>query len=128
MPDAHSSAFWTSVAGQTYKAVGMQQLVDAIRATGAQQPIVVGGLAYANDLSGWLSHQPTDPIHELAASLHVYNFNACGTVSCWNSQVAPVAAKVPVVTGEFDESDCAQTFDKTYMTYCRWRRCTEAAA
>ena len=90
---------------QTYTAVGMQALVDAIRATGASQPILLGGLSYANDLSGWLAHEPTDPDHQLAASFHNYEGEACSTLSCWNDEIAPVAAQVPVVTGEFDEND-----------------------
>jgi endoglucanase len=56
----------------TYTAVGMQALVDAIRSTGASQPIILGGLSYANDLSGWLAHEPVDPDHQLGASFHNY--------------------------------------------------------
>jgi hypothetical protein len=101
-----------------YTAVGMQALVNAIRATGARQPIMVGGLAYANDLSGWLAHEPNDPLGQLAASFHVYQGEACATQACWDQQVAPVAAQVPVVTGEFDQDVCApSTFDNDYMTW-----------
>jgi endoglucanase len=115
VPDARDGT--TPVAGQTYAAVGMQQLVNAIRATGATNPILVGGLAYANDLTGWLANEPNDPDHQLAASVHVYNGNDCSSVSCWNSQLAPVAAQVPLVTGEFDESDCSENFDDSYMNW-----------
>lgn len=180
MPDDHSVAFWTSVAGafqsnpavlfdafnepyspaangnstlsvswscwldggcqvpvanqdgtiddsDTYTAVGMQALVTAIRATGATQPILLGGLSYANDLSGWLAYEPTDPDGQLAASFHNYYGESCDTTSCWNSTIATVAAQVPVVTGEFDQGyDCADpptgpssltTFDQTYMDW-----------
>jgi endoglucanase len=107
---------------QTYTAVGMQPLVDAIRATGASQPILLGGVAYANDLSGWIAHEPTDPDHQLAASFHNYEGEACSTLSCWNGVIAPVAAQVPVVTGEFDENDDCPTygddgFDQAYMDW-----------
>ncbi len=107
---------------QTYTAVGMQALVNAIRATGASQPILLGGLAYANDLSGWLAHEPTDPDHQLGASFHNYEGEACSTLSCWNEQIAPVVAQVPVVTGEFDEDEDCPTygddgFDQTYMDW-----------
>jgi endoglucanase len=37
--------------------------------------ILLGGLAYSNDLTGWLAHRPTDPTGNLAAAVHVYNFN-----------------------------------------------------
>jgi endoglucanase len=105
---------------QTYTAVGMQTLVDAIRATGASQPILVGGLAYANDLSGWLADEPTDPDDQLAASFHNYEGELCATLSCWTDEVAPVAAQVPVVTGEFDENQCpaaGDDFDQSYMDW-----------
>src|SRR5690606_11791424 len=35
-----------------YQSVGMQALVDAIRATGARNIVVVGGLEWAYDLTG----------------------------------------------------------------------------
>jgi endoglucanase len=110
----------------TYTAVGMQALVTAIRNTGARQPILVGGLDYANDLTGWVSHAPDDPLNQEAASFHNYMGKACDAVSCWNSQIAPVAANVPVVTGEFDEDNYAEptcqntapsTFDQDFMTW-----------
>jgi hypothetical protein len=101
----------------TWKLTGMQQLVDAVRATGAKQPIMLGGLAYANDLSGWLAHMPHDPESQLVASVHVYNWNPCKDAACFDAQIAPVAAMVPVVTGEFGEGDCADTFMNNYMTW-----------
>jgi len=95
----------TPVLGQSYTAVGMQAVVDAIRGAGARQPILLGGLDYANDLSGWLAHEPLDPLGQLAASFHAYQGKACEPESCWDGTIASVAAQVPVVTGEFDE-DC----------------------
>src|SRR5262249_24140159 len=74
----------------TSTAVGVQALVTRIRGTGAHQPIMVGGLAYANDLSGWLAHEPNDPLGQLAASFHVYQGEACSAQACWDQQVAPV--------------------------------------
>jgi endoglucanase len=117
VPDANDSA-QTPNDAQIYDAVGMQAMVDAIRATGAHQPILLGGLSYANDLSGWLSHEPTDPLGQLAASFHNYQGETCSTQACWDAQVAPVAAQVPVVTGEFDQDVCSpSTFDTDYMTW-----------
>jgi len=51
-----------------YRAAGMQQLLDAVRLSGAQQPVLAGGRAYARDLSGWLEHRPVDPAGQLVAS------------------------------------------------------------
>src|ERR1700761_2195556 len=102
---------------QTYTAVGMQAIVDAIRSAGAHQPILLAGLAHGNDLSGWLANMPSDPLRQLGASFHVYQPNPCVTTSCWDSTVAPVAAAVPTTTIEFSESDCTQTFDDSVMAW-----------
>jgi endoglucanase len=96
--------------GISYPVAGMQQLVNAVRNAGANNVIMLGGEEYANDLTGWLQYEPTDPDHNLVASWHSYNFNACNTQSCWTSQVAPVIAAVPVIAGEIGENDCAGTY------------------
>jgi hypothetical protein len=95
----------------------MQSLVNAVRSTGAGNVIIVGGLRWANDLTQWLAHEPADPDHNLAASWHSYNFNACNTVACWDSQIAPVIASVPVVVGEMGQNDCADTYISPLMTW-----------
>jgi hypothetical protein len=92
--------------GLPYETAGMQDLVDAVRGTGATNILLLGGLEWANDLREWLTYKPTDPANNLAASWHSYSFNACATVSCWDAQVAPVAQQVPVVLGEFGQDDC----------------------
>jgi endoglucanase len=99
------------------QAVGMQTLVNSVRATGATQPIMVEPLGWGGDLSGWLANEPTDPDQSLVASLHLYNPSGCNTLSCWNSVIAPVAAKVPVVTGELGEYDCTSSFIDSYMAW-----------
>lgn len=93
-------------AGIGYRVAGMQSLVDAVRSTGADNVIMLGGLAWANDLTRWLSYQPADPDHDLIASWHSYNFNACHVRSCWASQVARVIARVPVIAGEIGDRGC----------------------
>jgi hypothetical protein len=104
-----------------YEAAGMQRLVDAVRATGARQPLMLTGLAYGNDLSQWLAHRPADPVGALVAGFHLYNFNACVDTACWDRTVAPVAAQVPVVTGELGENDCSASFITRYMDWADGR-------
>ncbi|WP_210584938.1 cellulase family glycosylhydrolase [Streptomyces sp. GESEQ-35] len=103
--------------GIGYEVAGMQDLVDAVRATGARNVILAGGLAYSNDLSQWLTYKPTDPAGNLAAAWHVYNFNSCANESCWNSTLAPVAAQVPLVAGEIGENTCAHSFIDQVMKW-----------
>ena len=92
--------------GLPYEAAGMQSLVNAVRATGATNILMLGGLEWANDMREWLTYKPTDPQNNLAASWHSYSNNACATQSCWDSQVAPVAQQAPVVIGEFGQDGC----------------------
>jgi endoglucanase len=99
-----------------YQIAGMQQLVTAIRAGGATQPIMLGGIDYSNNLTEWLTHEPTDPDGQLIASWHNYQGNACDT-TCWNTTIAGVAAVVPVVAGETGETDGASTYLTTFLDW-----------
>lgn len=112
----------------TYQMAGMQQMLDAVRSTGANQPVMAGGLNWAGDPCGihdygklsscaWLKYEPTDPDHQIIDSFHTYNWTACTTVSCWNASVAPVARDVPVVTGELGEKDCSANYIDQYMSW-----------
>jgi Cellulase (glycosyl hydrolase family 5)/FG-GAP-like repeat len=121
-----------STSDGTWLTAGMTQLVNVVRATGATQPIMLGGLSYASDLSQWLAYAPVDPIKgpaQLVASYHSY----CGppgtsTVAACQAAlnsieagewpvVSGVAKSVPVVTGEFGEYDCATTYVTPYMAF-----------
>jgi len=91
--------------GTNYQVAGMQELVTAIRAVGAPNVILLSGLQYSNTLSSWLTYKPGDPQNNLAASWHVYPVgNPCNNTSCYNSEVAPVIASVPLVATEVGES------------------------
>ena len=103
--------------GIGYQVAGMQSMVNAVRSTGASNVLMLGGEEYANDLTDWLTYEPTDPDHNLVASWHSYNFNTCSSQSCWTSEVAPVAASVPVVAGEIGENDCADGYVTPLMNW-----------
>jgi hypothetical protein len=103
--------------GIGYQVAGMQTLVNTVRATGATNLILAGGIAYSHDLTQWLAYKPTDPTGNLAASWHVYNFNSCTTESCWNTQLTPVAAQVPLIAGEIGENTCAHGFIDQVMNW-----------
>jgi hypothetical protein len=104
-------------AGISYPVAGMQTLVNAVRSAGASNVIMLGGLAYSNDLTQWLTYKPTDPDNNLVASWHSYNFNTCSNQSCWTSQISPVIAQVPVIAGEIGENDCADSYLNPLMSY-----------
>jgi hypothetical protein len=101
----------------TYQSAGMQALVDAIRATGSTHVILLGGVQYSNALTQWLAHKPSDPLGQLGAAWHVYNFNSCRSASCWDAAPAAVAAAVPVVATEIGENDCLGGFIAPLMSW-----------
>jgi hypothetical protein len=86
--------------GVTFKAAGMKQLTKTVRNAGAKNVIMLGGLTWANHLDGWLDFVPSDPLKNLAAVWHSYDFNACNSLTCWDSTIAPILAKYPVVVTE----------------------------
>jgi hypothetical protein len=101
----------------SFQVAGMQELVTTVRNTGATNIIMIGGVSYSNSLSQWLQYKPTDPSGNLVASWHNYNFNSCVTTSCWDSQVAPVLAQVPLINGELSENDCQHTYIDSVMNW-----------
>jgi endoglucanase len=102
-----------------YAALGMQAALNAVRSTGATNVVTMSGIDYANNLSQWLQYKPNDPQGQLIAEAHIYGKNVCSTVSCFDSQIAPVAAQVPVVYGEagetYDDSSCGSSNISTIM-------------
>jgi hypothetical protein len=92
----------------TWAVAGMDDLIVAVRdptmGAGANNVVMAGGLSWSGDLSQWLQNKPNDS--NLAASFHSYNFSNCHDSSCWTSQLQPVAAQVPIITGELGERDC----------------------
>jgi endoglucanase len=103
--------------GGTWQTAGMQAMVDAVRAQGATQPLLLGGIDWANDLSGWLSHVPVDPQHQLVASVHEYSNKGCASAACWQETLAPIAERYPVVAGEVGEFDCGDQFIDQFMNW-----------
>lgn len=107
-----------------WQSVGMQSLVNTIRATGATNPILLGGLNHSSDLSQFLEYLPSDSRNQLIASFHNYyvvspkgvTFVECGP-HCWDRFIAPIAQKLPVITDELGQNDCKSTYINQYMTW-----------
>jgi endoglucanase len=100
-----------------WRAAGMQTLVDAVRSTGAGQPIIATGLNWGHDLSSWLRFRPQDPVNQLVAGFHVYNNLSCATLACWNRHVRPVTRSVPVVAAELGDKTCSGAFLSRFMNW-----------
>lgn len=101
---------------------GMGGLVSAVRSTGARNVILAADLGWSADDSPWLKHEPPDPIHQLAATFHVYRGHTlCTTEACWTRTLLPVAEKVPLIDAEFGEMQCGEPASlawlNQWMTY-----------
>lgn len=104
----------TKQGGATYDAQGMADVVETIRGAGADQPILLSGIDYANDLSRWRDLAPDDD--QLVAAFHAYDFKDC-TRRCWDEVIAPLAEEVPVLTSELGATD---PLDGFVVDYLRW--------
>lgn len=92
---------------KTFKTIGMQALVDTIRATGARNVIVAGGLDWSYDLSGVLQgYALSDPQgNGIMYSTHVYPWK-----SDWQNKFITVAEKYPIFMGEVGADEKKMTF------------------
>jgi endoglucanase len=112
----HGCRIRASGAAPAYEAAGMQSLVDAVRSTGAGQPLLLGGLNYSSDLGGWFAHAPRDPRHQLVAAEHTYGgLSPCGA-ACEKGLLA-TARRYPVLLGELGETDCAHGYIDGLMAF-----------
>jgi len=101
----------------TYKVAGMQTLVNAVRNTGANNILVLGGLQWSDSLGMWEQYKPNDTLGQTIPSWHTYNFNKCINTQCWNSDIAPLVAKYPIITTEFGENDCTGSYIDTLLPW-----------
>jgi aryl-phospho-beta-D-glucosidase BglC (GH1 family) len=114
----NTAADWTcwrdggNCADVPYTAAGMQQLVTAIRDTGATNVITVPGLAWASQFDQFAAYLPSDPARQLAADFHNYSWVSCNTASCWDTLQGQIG-NMPLFTGEVG-------FDSYIETYMSW--------
>jgi endoglucanase len=103
-----------------YMAAGMQQMLDAVRATGATNLVLAGGENWSGDLAGWAAHAPHDSGSNLAASAHVYfKPTDCMAAACYSTvqAFATATTNVPIVVGEVGEFDCAHGFIDPFLAW-----------
>jgi aryl-phospho-beta-D-glucosidase BglC (GH1 family) len=99
----------------TWRSAGMQQMLNAVRATGSTNVVLTSALSYASAIYNWLEYKPTDPAGQLGAVWHAYSVPAYpAQVDCVNmpgcsatimsSAIAIKAAGYPVVITEFGDT------------------------
>lgn len=88
----------------SYSSIGMQSLINTIRATGCKQPILLDGMSYAGDFTGFIANIPTDPLNQLGASWHRYTdwpHTSATDIGSFFATIQSVAALYPITLTEF---------------------------
>jgi len=145
MADQHSVTFWQQVAtkykgdgrvmfelynepqqiswdvwlsgGSTngFTAVGMQDLYNAVRGTGAENLVFIGGIDWAYDLSGVPGHLVNG--HNIVYVTHPYNQGG-KQPNDWDSGFGFLTASYPVMATEFgDTTGCGTSYYSTLIPY-----------
>jgi endoglucanase len=94
-----------------FTAVGMQQLYDAVRSTGANNIVIAGGLDWAFDLSGVATHL-IQGVNIMYAT-HPYGMNNWKPISSFDSKWGYLTASYPVIATEFGDGNLECTTDYT---------------
>jgi hypothetical protein len=103
--------------GQGWQAVGMQDLYDAVRATGANNLVIAGGLNWAYDLSGVPSNL-IDGYNVLYAT-HPYNNAPERLPANWERYWGFLAETQAVIATEFGDLDelCSGEFNQELIDF-----------
>ena len=90
---------------KTFEAVGMQEMLDTVRATGAKNVVVAGGLEWAYDFNGILEGRQLKDTkgNGIIYANHAYD-NKRESVFTWIASMEEATAKFPVIVSEFGGS------------------------
>ncbi|HSW96533.1 MAG TPA: cellulase family glycosylhydrolase [Candidatus Saccharimonadales bacterium] len=123
---SNSTAAWQcwlnggTCSGISFQAAGMQEIITTIRATGATNLILLGGVNYAGHITEMMQYLPNDPLHNIAAAWHQYRLagiSPCVTATCLDPKIGNIMTQLPVVATEFGETDCQADFLNAVMNY-----------
>jgi hypothetical protein len=98
----------------------MQELLDAVRKTGATNIVLVGGPNWSQRIDEWLKYKPTDPLNQLAAAWHAYpgfnkkwgsdDYNLPGLgAQAYHWAESILAANIPVIITETGDRSASGT-------------------
>jgi endoglucanase len=101
----------------SYTVVGMQQLYDTVRATGANNLVIIGGVDYAYDLTVVQSGAVAG--YNILYATHPYNNSPERQPGNWDTYWGYLTATNPVVVTEFGDvsSACTGAWDSELITY-----------
>lgn len=109
-----------------YKAVGMQQLYDAVRATGARNLVIVSGMHWGYYLNEVANYRVKG--YNIVYASHPYDWPD-KQPETWDAAFGSLAATDPVIISEFGAYKCDRTFyytaamdyaDRKGMSWIAW--------
>jgi len=100
--------------GDGFNTPGMQGLYNAVRATGANNLVVIGGLNWAYDLTGVPSNRVKG--NNIVYNTHPYDFSG-KEPSDWPTDWGFLAATDPVIATEFGDANCSPTYYQDFVNY-----------
>ncbi|HEX7499760.1 MAG TPA: glycoside hydrolase family 5 protein [Polyangia bacterium] len=100
-----------------FTAVGMQQLYDAVRSTGANNIVIAGGLDWAYDLSGVPDHRIQG--ENIMYATHPYSKGNWKPISGFDAKWGFLTATAPVIVSEFGDNvaECTTDYSDAVITY-----------
>ncbi len=98
-----------------YTATGHQAIVDAIRSTGATQPIDVSGIDFAGKLDQWEQFMPADPLGQLVVGWNSFDYS--GNFASSKADLVRLASVHPVLIGGFGDTNCTSRFSNKLMKF-----------
>jgi hypothetical protein len=103
--------------GDGFVVAGMQELYDAVRGTGADNVVIVGGLDFAYDLRGVTDHALAGT--NLAYATHPYHPYPTKEPSQWPTYWGFLTAQAPVIATEFGDISgaCSGDYNATLIVY-----------
>jgi endoglucanase len=100
---------------------GMQQMYDAVRATGAQNTVIVGGTNWAFDLSALTGNDGKDSAYivvgtNIAYATHPYDYSG-KQIADWPVAFGNLASRHPVIMTEFGQYCATNTYVSDLLAY-----------
>eukprot|EP01102_Stenamoeba_stenopodia_P000968 TRINITY_DN10880_c0_g1_i1.p1 TRINITY_DN10880_c0_g1~~TRINITY_DN10880_c0_g1_i1.p1 ORF type:complete len:395 (-),score=70.64 TRINITY_DN10880_c0_g1_i1:67-1206(-) len=99
-----------------YQAVGMQQIVDGIRATGANNVIIANGLDYGYDLTGIPQYKLSG--NNIMYGLHPYDQQT--QELSLDRNIGKLMKSYPIIATEFGQRDCNGV--DSYVTWLKYAK------
>jgi aryl-phospho-beta-D-glucosidase BglC (GH1 family) len=110
-----SESAGVSSCGANFMVVGMQTLYNTVRATGAKNLVIIGGLQYAYDLSG-VANTPVSG-YNIVYATHPYN-QPNKQPANWPAGFGYLTTMYPVMATEFgDVTSCSGSYNTSLISY-----------